>query len=119
MKRDEMLPSKFLKWQDLKGSERKVTIKDVVEEEVGMEKEKEFVMSFVDKDKKMIMNSTNKNALFDVWEDSDDWVGKEIILFAVETSFGGKACKGLRVRVIEQKQERTEQPVMSDGDERF
>ena len=102
MKRDEMLPSKYLKWQDLKDSERKVTIKGVVEEEVGMEKDKEFVMSFVDKDKAMILNATNKNVLFDAWEDSDDWAGKEVILFAGDTSFAGTACKGLRVRVPEQ-----------------
>jgi hypothetical protein len=63
MKISETYPSKYLKAADLGGQARTVTITDIEEAEVGLEREKKFCMSFVGKSKQLVLNKTNMSSL--------------------------------------------------------
>ncbi len=95
-------PSDYLKSEDLNGREVKVTIKDCQMKELGQGKEKETkaVLYFEGKEKGMVLNKTNAGVLGDAFGDeTDDWKGEEIILFAKEVEYQGKPMMGLRIKL--------------------
>lgn len=111
MRMSEAFPSNWLKASDLQGRTVKATIKDVVMEDVG-DGEKPIV-TFVGKDKGLVLNKTNANMIVDAYGDeTDTWAGKEIEIFPDKTSFKGQIVPCIRVRV---KQD--EPPPPADGEE--
>ena len=98
----EMIESKFMKKEDA-GDGILVTIAGVEKRDVGTEAEPEqkWVL-LLDGHKPLVLNSTNL-ALLEKGlgsDDSDDWIGKAVVLFNDENvSFGGKLTGGIRVDV--------------------
>jgi hypothetical protein len=99
-------PSDYLKSDDLNGREVLVTIKDCKMQELGQGKDKEekAVLYFQGKEKGMVLNKTNAGVLSDAFGDeTDDWKGEEVILFAKEVEFQGKPTMGLRIKLPSRK----------------
>lgn len=81
-----------------------VTIKSVVQEDVGMEGEAEklrWVMYFAEAEKGLVLNSTNGQliAQFLKSDETDHWIGQKVVLYDdPSVSFGGKLTGGVRAR---------------------
>ena len=97
-----MIESKFLKKEDA-GEGLLVTVKGVKQYNIGRDDQPEmkWCAEFVEC-KPLVLNSTNL-ALIEKSlnsDDSDDWIGKKIVLFNDENvSFGGQITGGVRVDV--------------------
>ena len=98
----DMLESKFLKKEDA-GDGILVTIVGVDQQNVGKDDEPELKWTALFKEcKAMVLNSTNLQLIEKALgsDDTDDWIGKKIVLFCDENvSFGGKIVGGIRVDV--------------------
>ena len=97
--------SKYLKHQELNGQDWVVTIDRVERQEIkNMDSnamEKKFVLFFKELEKGMILNKTNMNILYALFnsDESDDWVGKRITLYTKDDiEMGGEIMSGLRIR---------------------
>lgn len=102
MRIHEMIDSKFLKKEDA-GTGILVTILGVEKRDVGTEAEPEQKWCLLLAEQKpLVLNSTNLALLEKALgsDDSDDWTGKQIVLYNDENvSFGGKLTGGVRVDV--------------------
>ena len=98
MKINEAFPGMYLVAADLKDREVKVQINQVREGEVGGEMKP--VMYFVGKEKGLVMNKTNWNTVTEIagTDESDEWTGQDVVLFATETEFQGKRVPCLRLK---------------------
>ena len=102
MKFSEMYPSKYLKAADLNGNAVKAIIERVeLQDVVGQGKERDYkpVLFFQGKQKAIVLNKTNAQAIVDAYgEDTDDWKAKEVEVFPDKTPFQGKVVDCIRVR---------------------
>jgi len=114
MKISQEFPSAYLKSSDLQGREVRVTMARVEREEIGTDKK--LVLYFKGKEKGMVLNKTNANAIGDAYgDDTDDWFDQPLILFSIRTEYQGKPVDGLRCRVPTPKDNRqTAQPQRED-----
>lgn len=97
MKLSDAFPSNYLKSDDLNGRDVTVVIGAAVIEMIGSERK--LVLSFQGKTKSMICNKTNAGRIAYLYgEETDGWLGKEIVLTSEFVEFQGKTVKGLRVR---------------------
>lgn len=100
----EMLPSSYLKQSDFTEEGFIVTIKLIKHENLANEKDApdfKYVVYFKEFEKGLVLNTTNINGLAKACnsEDTDDWVGKEIIVFVdPNVGYGGQITGGLRVK---------------------
>lgn len=103
MKATTMIPSRFLKKEDVE-PRRLVTITKLTEENVAPENqaaEVKWVMHFRELSKPLVLNSTNINACVQALgtDETDDWIGKQVVLYNdPNVSFGGKIVGGIRIR---------------------
>lgn len=101
---NQMIESKYLKQSDVDG-EVEVTITKIGQINVAREDEQpdmKWAVRFQEFQKPMVLNSTNIQLLAKSCgsEESEDWIGKKVILFAdPNVSFGGKLVGGLRFRI--------------------
>ncbi len=97
MKANDAFPSKFLKAADLQGRRVVVTIAHVEIEKFD-DGDRPCVF-FVGKDKGVVLNKTNFNAIADITgeADSDDWAGKRITLYTAKVDYQGKRVEAIRV----------------------
>lgn len=99
----EMIESKYLKQSDFP-SPLIVTVKKIGKVNIAKEgdtPEHKWAIRFEEFAKPMLLNSTNLKLLGKACgsEDTDDWIGKEVIVYTDESvSFGGQVVGGLRVR---------------------
>ncbi len=99
----EMLSSKYLKKEDVNDGVL-ATVANIKKINVAMENESpeyKFCMSFDEMDKPLVLNTTNIQlcALAFESDDTDDWVGKKIVLYNdPNVSYAGKITGGIRVR---------------------
>lgn len=96
--------SRHLKAKDLKGREIAVAISEVTSDEFDSRdggKERLGVVFFKGGVKGLVLNKTNVRYLIDQFgQDSDDWLGKEVVLYSVSTQKpDGSPVQGVRVRV--------------------
>ena len=104
---NQMKPSKFVKKEDV-GDGMIVTIANMTNENVAMDNqppEMKWVMHFQEALNPLVMNWTNLQLCAQVTgsDDTDDWTGKQIVLFNdPNVSFGGKITGGVRIRSAEQ-----------------
>ena len=92
----------YLKAEDLQGKAIRVTIEHVALEDFKGDKgnEKRLVVHFAGKDKTLLLNRTNADALAAIFgDDYDDWAGP-VVLYPDTTMFGGKRVPCLRVRAV-------------------
>ena len=99
MKISEAYPSKYLKAADLGGQAKTVTITNIEEAEVGIERERKFCMSFAGKSKQLILNKTNMSSLRQIFGDTDleDLSGKQVTLVVREVDFHGETHSVIRI----------------------
>jgi hypothetical protein len=107
-------PSEYLKVDDVEasGGELTYTIKGIARKEYDEEdgtKTVRGILTFNEADKKLTLNVTNTNALIAMYgkENIDTaWIGKTVILFVdPNVKYGGKMVKGLRIRIMDEKQD--------------
>ena len=100
----EMLPSSYLKQTDFDESGAIVTVASITEKNVARQDEPvemKWLVHFAEFEKAMVLNTTNINALSKACgsDDTDDWTGKEVIVYVDPTiGYGGKTTGGLRIR---------------------
>lgn len=115
---NDMIESKYLKQSDVPdpvivtvGKLGKVNLA-----KEGDPPEEKWAVRFKEFSKPMLLNSTNIKLLEKACgsDDTDDWIGKEVILYNDENvTFGGQVVGGLRIR--RQQSEPTRKVVASSG----
>lgn len=114
MKIGELFPSKYLKATDLDGDEV-FTMESLKQEELGDEAKP--VVHFEEIDKGLVLNRTNANTIASLYgQDTENWVGKQITLFATEVDFRGQQTLATRVRM---RQPEAQKPEITDDDIAF
>lgn len=104
-------PSKYLKAEDLQGRNVTVVIDRVEMDEVGKDKDIKPIVYFQGKEKGVVLNKTNSNAIAAAFgDDTDNWTGAEVVLFEVMTDFEGKTVAAIRIRVPPRKPQRAAAP---------
>jgi hypothetical protein len=101
MKITEAFPGNFIKASDLQGKEVTVTMDEVRREELGQgaDKETKPVLYFKGKERGLVLNKTNANAITEMYGDeTDDWHGKKIVLVARFVEFQGKEVEAIRIK---------------------
>jgi hypothetical protein len=99
---NQIRESKFLRKEDV-GEGMLLTIKDIVKQNValaGEPKEEKWVMVF-EEAKPLVLNSTNTKRAAKVCgsEETDDWIGKQIVAYNdEEIEFAGDIVGGIRLR---------------------
>jgi hypothetical protein len=102
MKLGAAFPSKWLKSEDCEDEDLVLTIRRAEMEDVQGQgsTESKLVLHFDETDKGLIVNKTNGKAVAKLHgDDTDDWLGKRIALYATEVEFGGETMLGIRVRL--------------------
>ena len=100
---NDMIESKYLKQSDAPDPVI-VTVAKIGKINIAKEgetPEEKWAVRFKEFTKLMLLNSTNIKLLEKACgsDNTDDWVGKEVILFTDEgVSFGGQVVGGLRIR---------------------
>ncbi len=98
---DSAFPSKYLKAGDLGGKTVRLRITGMSIEAVGKEKENRPVLSFNGTDKTLVLNKTNANTITTLYgRETDNWIGKDIDLYAAQVEFQGQIGPALRVRGV-------------------
>ena len=98
--------SRFLNAAGFKG-EKKFRIKNVTEELVGTEaqKEKKLVVWFTNDERGLVLNKTNNRAIRGAYgDDTAGWIGKIIAVFPTMVDMRGKMTPALLVRIPPPKQ---------------
>lgn len=97
MKLGEAFPGQYIKASDLQGKRVTVVIEDVRMEDIGGEQKP--VIHFRGKDRGMVLNRTNANAIADILgsDETDDWGGKAILLYPTRVDFQGKRVDAIRI----------------------
>ena len=101
MKMSEAFPSRFLKAQDVMGRPVRATISGCTLEDLGDSRKP--ALSFNGRSKQLIVNKTN-GALLAAWfgDDTDQWLGREIEIYADKAPMQGRIVDCLRVRLPQQ-----------------
>jgi len=101
---NDAFPSKYLKADDLEEGDLVVAIKDAQFEEFPDPKTKrpdqKPVLYFRGDTKPLVLNKTNYKTISTLLgsDDTDDWVGRSITLYATEVESFGETMLGIRVR---------------------
>jgi hypothetical protein len=102
MKRSDAFPSKYLACADLDEEEMELIIDRVQMEELKSDEgdQRKPVLYFQNMEKGMVCNFTNWGTIeYAYGEDSDNWIGKPIVLYPTTTQFKGRTVPTIRVRV--------------------
>jgi hypothetical protein len=90
-------PSEYLKAADLQGNNVRVTIDRVEMRDVGDDNKP--VLFFQGKDKGVVLNKTNANNIAIAYgDDTEDWTGREVILYEAMVDFQGRSVAAIRIR---------------------
>jgi hypothetical protein len=99
-----MFDRKFLAAFDLEGKDRTVTIQTVKAEALtsaGGRADKRPVVKLAETELGLVLNKTNGAVIASLYgNDTREWTGKRITLYATQASMGGKQVDCLRVRPI-------------------
>ena len=98
--------SKYFKAQDIT-AEKKLKIKAVTEEEIGIgkDKEKKLVVWFTNDPRGLVLNRVNNRTLRGAFGDPvSGWIGKIIIAFPTQDEFRGRMVPVIRLRIPPRKQ---------------
>lgn len=102
MKVSEAFPSKYISAADIPEDNIRLVMSHVVAE--TMEDKQKMILYFQGAKKGLVLNKTNaKNIADEYGDDTDDWAGKEVILFTTWVDFQGKSVEAVRVRTPQLK----------------
>lgn len=94
----QAFPSEFLKAGDLQDREVRVVMDHVELKDVGDETKP--VLFFQGKEKGLVLNKTNSNNIAMIYgDDTDDWAGRELILYPTMVDYQGRSVPAIRVKV--------------------
>jgi len=100
MKISQAFAGEYLRAADLMGRDVPVTVKRVVLEEVGKERDERPVVYFQGKAKGLVLNKTNANTIAAAFgDDTDDWIGADVVLYEASVDFQGKMVASIRVKL--------------------
>jgi hypothetical protein len=98
---NDMYPSKWLKSSDCEDGDLVLTIAEIREERIGQgsQADDKWVVYFKEEDKGLVLNKTNTNTIAKLYGDeTESWIGKQIVLFATEVQFQGDMVEAIRIR---------------------
>ena len=97
MKSTDAFPGRFLRAVDIEGHTPVVTIARVELQTLG--NDRKLVVYFQGKDKGIVLNRTNFNAIEEITgqSDTDDWAGHKIKLTTQRVEYQGKRVPAIRV----------------------
>ena len=99
MRISEQFPSRFIKGHDLKNKEVTITIKSCYTDRIGKDEKEELILSFEESAREMVLNRTNAHSISEIHGDeTDDWAGKQIVLYPTKVQAFGKSHEVIRVR---------------------
>ena len=97
---NDIFESKYLKSSEFKNRSISAVIERWEIETLG--DDRKLVLYFQGVKKGMVVNKTNADRLSHLYgPDTDDWIGREIVLCSEVTNYQGRAMDGLRVRAPE------------------
>ena len=115
-------PSNYVKSSDI-GTNRVPLVMDrVVIETLKSERgdEKKPVLYFMDRQKGLVLNTTNANTIQAAYTNQTDaWRGKPVILYVTQVQFGGRMVDGLRIEIpagVAPQQSELDPPPMTDAE---
>ncbi len=93
-------PSKYICAEDLRGEVVPVTIERITQEEMpNGDGELRPVLYFAGAKKGMVLNKTNAKRIAQMHgEDTDAWIGKQILIYPSETDLRGETVPCIRVK---------------------
>jgi arabinogalactan endo-1,4-beta-galactosidase len=111
-------PSEYLKAADLQGRNVLVVIDHVEMRDVGDDNKP--VLFFQGKSKGVVLNKTNAGNIAVVYgDDTEDWTGKEVVLFEAMVDFQGRTVPSIRIRAPQAKDRQQAKPALKAvGDDR-
>ena len=97
MKIGSAFPGQYIKAADLQGKRVQVVVERVDMEDIGGETKP--VLHFRGKERGLVLNKTNANAIWGIngSDDTDDWPGTSLTLFPSKTDFQGKRVDCIRI----------------------
>ncbi len=99
---NNVFPTKYLAVEDLNGGERTMTI-NRYDMETFDDGDTKLILYFNEIQKGLTVNKTNAKTLSGMYgPETDDWIGKRLILFSIWTEYQGKPTQGIRVRPPQQ-----------------
>jgi hypothetical protein len=100
MRTGEAFPSQWLRADDLKSKRPVVVIANVQMEDIGEGERKKPVLYFQGKEKGLVLNRTNADAISLIvgTDEMDEWRGHQLQLYTTPVSFKGKTTLGIRVQ---------------------
>lgn len=100
MRIDKFL-SLYMSAEKIPAEERKFTIAAVKAEKVGPEQEQKAVVYFAEAEQGLVLNKTNASVLDEAYgNETEDWIGKPVVMFRGQTKFGGKTVPAIRLKVV-------------------
>lgn len=95
----EAFPSKYIRAADLKGKSVPVEIERVDREAIQGAAGRKLVVYFVNRDKGLVLNKTNASMIAKIAnsDDTDEWVGTNIVIYPKEVEFQGELVDAVRV----------------------
>lgn len=97
MKVSQVFSGEYLAAPDLQGAEHNVVIESVTLKE--FDDGNKFLITFQNRKKGLVANKTNSKRIATLYGDeTDGWLGKEIVLYPDIVDFQGKATEAIRVR---------------------
>ncbi len=100
-KLNEMFPSRWLKASDFEDGDQVMTISDLKTEKIGQGRDADdkWVLFFEEDEKGLVLNKTNTNTIAKLHgDDTDEWIGKQVTLFATEVQFQSEMVEAIRIR---------------------
>ena len=99
MKISNAFPSKYLKAADLQDRQVKLTMQRVELEKI-QDDDRKPVLYFAKTEKGMVLNKTNSKVIANTYgDDTDEWEGKEVVLYPAMVDFRGDMVEAIRVRI--------------------
>lgn len=99
-----LLGYEYLAAEDLGGKDVTLTIKTVTREDIPQppayqDTKTKAVIHFKEVPRKMVCNKTNGSTIIHLYgNETDEWIGKRITLYAVRGKFFGKDQPAIRIR---------------------
>ena len=118
MKISEAFPSKYLRADDIDamGGQVTYTVRKAVMEEIGQDRTEKPVVYFRETPSGLVLNRTNASRLApSLGDDTDRWIGQQIVLETEMVPMRGQLVNSIRVRVDGKFREERRPPTANEA----